>query len=38
MKKLKPNEAGFIPLLLSILALVVLVIFFAYARVAHVQK
>lgn len=35
MKKLKQNEAGFIPMLLSILAVVLLVIYFAYTRVLH---
>ena len=35
MKKLKANQAGFIPMLLTILGLVIAIIVLAYLRVAH---
>jgi len=35
MKRKQLNESGFIPLLLTILALVLLVIYFAYTRVLN---
>lgn len=38
MKKLMANEAGFIPMLLTILGLVIAVIVLAYLRVAHTSK
>jgi hypothetical protein len=38
MKKLMANQAGLIPLLLTILGLVVGVIVLAYLRVSHVGK
>lgn len=37
MKKKTLNEAGFIPLLLTILAIVLAVIYLAYTRVLHAQ-
>jgi hypothetical protein len=37
MKTLKADERGFIPLLLSILAVVVFVIVMIYLRVAHAK-
>lgn len=38
MKRTPLNEAGFIPMLLSILAVVVAVIFVAYTRVLHASR
>lgn len=38
MSKLSVNQAGFIPMLLSILAVVVAVIFFVYFRVMHAHR
>jgi sorbitol-specific phosphotransferase system component IIC len=35
MKKLTSNETGFIPLLLTVLAIVAAVIYFVYIRVHH---
>lgn len=35
MSKLSNDQAGFIPMILSILAVVVAVIFFVYTRVMH---
>lgn len=35
MKRKQLNEAGFIPMLLTILAVVVAIIYFAYTRVLH---
>ena len=35
MKKLKLNQQGFIPMMLSILAVVIFVIFVVYSRVMH---
>lgn len=37
MKKLTPNQEGFIPLLLTILAIVVAIVVIAYIRVAGAQ-
>ena len=37
MKKLTSNEYGFIPLLLTVLAIIVAIIVFAYLRVAKAQ-
>jgi hypothetical protein len=37
MNKLKQNEQGLIPLLISILLVVGLVIYFAYIKVLHAQ-
>jgi len=37
MKKLKGNQAGFIPMILSILAVVIFVIYIVYARVLHAK-
>jgi hypothetical protein len=38
MKKLTHNEQGFIPLLLTILAIIIAVIVFAYLRVVKAQR
>jgi hypothetical protein len=38
MKKLMHNQAGFIPMLLTILGLVVAVIVLAYLRVSHASR
>jgi hypothetical protein len=38
MKKHKLNEYGFIPLLLSVLAVVIAIIYFAFTRVMHAQQ
>lgn len=38
MKTLKDNDNGFIPMLLTILAIVIAVIVFAYLRVAHAGR
>jgi hypothetical protein len=35
MKRTPLNESGFIPLLLTVLALVLIVVYLAYTRVAH---
>jgi hypothetical protein len=38
MKKLKEDEAGFIPLLLTVLAIVVAMIIFVYLRVSKANS
>jgi cell division protein FtsL len=35
MKKLTPNEQGFIPMMITIVVIVVAVIYFVYTRVLH---
>lgn len=38
MKKLTPNQQGFIPLMITILIIVAVIIYLAYTRVLHAQN
>jgi hypothetical protein len=38
MKRTPSNQSGFIPLLLTVLAVVVVVIYLIYTRVVHAQR